>query len=189
MPFLALAGRLYPFVMDWPTLVLSPVNALSTIITNLCPECIAPNTEQSAIAGASYLASYFAIEHCRNLVYQMSHAWVFVGRLIWCVSCLGFCHRFISRSLSYAILAIVFIPWKDFLLTSGAVLAANISLTLWMLKKCRNFELTAGRISPKSERSKTTEQIIKYYAWVIPRYQTAVYVSSAVIGFYMALRV
>mmetsp|Transcript_14269 Transcript_14269/g.27119 ORF Transcript_14269/g.27119 Transcript_14269/m.27119 type:complete len:578 (+) Transcript_14269:305-2038(+) len=186
--FLTFAARLYPHVMDVPTLILSsPGNALGAIIANLCPECSIPVTDPSMLPGASYYhyVPYFAMESWGNVFYQMSHAWVCIGRMLWCVFCIGICHRFLSRSASYAILAMVVIPWKDFFVTSGAVLVTNIFLTLWMLNKCKNFELNGKKISHNKEK-KATEQRIHYYDWVVPRYQAAAYVSSLAIGFYMA---
>ncbi|KAL7543329.1 hypothetical protein ACHAXR_012681 [Thalassiosira sp. AJA248-18] len=169
---LALAARSYSSLRFF-----SPTSIWKVIIANLCPECTGPITEQSTLAATSYLAS-FALESWWNLVYEVPNALVCVARLFWCATCLGLCHQFVSRTLSFAILALVFIPWKGFLVTLAAVLATNMTLTLWMLKKCKNAE--------KSRKSQSTKQIIDYYDWIIPSYQTGVYLSSLLIGFYMA---
>lgn len=185
---LAIAARFFPCLMRYmPTLIysLSDGDIISGIISKLCPYCDTSNiADQSS---TTFMISYLARESWRILIYQQQ--WPLSLRMLFKFlfsgTCLGLCHHFVSRRLCYAILAIMFIPWRDFFVMSGAVVGANVFLTIWMLSRCKNTELMnkqAGR-----EHNKDTKDMIKYYARIIVWYQAGAYVSALVIGFYMAM--
>jgi len=178
---LAFTARFYPFLRHMPTLITSPSSAFSVVISNLCPECIIP-TEQRTITMTSYLGSYFASELWGALI-------LLSGMLyrMFAVACLGICHRFVSRSLCYAILAIMFVPWKALFMTFSGVLAINISLTLWMIRNCKNAESTMEGSCLESDKSKSTKQMIRYYSRSISRYQALVYISALTVGIYTTI--
>ncbi|KAL7534660.1 hypothetical protein ACHAWF_004910, partial [Thalassiosira exigua] len=182
----ALVARYHHCLTDVYTIMRSPSSALGIVASKLCPECDAPITGQIAVETTSYLVSYLALESWRGLIHQTSHAITCAMRLFWGATCLGFCHRFIPSSLCYAILALVFVPWRDFVITSGIVVATNISLTLWMLRKCETAEINANKVLQKYD---ALEHIINNYALIIPKYKATAYVCSAVIGLYKALDV
>lgn len=183
---LAFASRYSPYLRYAPTFVSSPMSIVSALISSYCPECNASFSDQSSLAAAtSYFMPYFVPDYWLDLVCLMPC----MTRMCFYIICLGACHRFISEILCYAILVMILCPWRALLVTLGAVLAAYISLTLWVLWKCEKVETTAREFCQRSRTSDAGKRIIKHYVWIIPRYKTGVYASAVIIGFYQSFYV
>lgn len=163
---LALAGRI---VRQGNNLASLSNAALSTFLSNLCPECNTPIIRDTM---SNFL--YYDLDSWRNVVYNlmesMSSAWYCVGRLTFCTVCLGILHC-VSRKLTYALLASTLIPWREMMNTGIVLVATNCLLTFSMLKRCSNFDLDfvkmggdAVKINPREATDLYNRQINIYRA-------------------------
>lgn len=177
---LAATARIHPHLRTVHELLLSPSNALSTITTSVCPGCIDLFTGRSMTSSlASLLWNDLLVEKFLAAI-----------RSFWFAFWLAVCHRFVSRSLCYAILAVVFAPWREVLAVSCTVLALNTTLTVLMTKKCENIELTNAVEAPApigKRQGLSAREMNSYYARIISRYQYVSYVSAFAAGICMAV--
>ena len=183
---LTLVSRFYFSIADMSTMLPSPNNTLNVIFSNLCSQCPLPGIGQSQIS----VASLYALGGWSNWVHQslqsMSCAWVCVTRLVWCAVCLGLCCRYISKSLSYFIIGLIFIPWGEILMISFSVTLMNIFLTLCMIRHRASFDISLTGQYKNVDVDKV-KHTIKCYADIIPRYQAISYFLSTSIGIFAAL--
>ena len=167
--FLALAAR---FVRHDNNLVSLSNTAISTFLSNICPDC---NTPIILDTISNFL--YYDLDSWRNFAYNlmesMSSAWYCVGRLIFCTFCLGILHC-VSRKMTYALLASTLIPWRDIITTGFVLVMTNCLLTISMLKRSKfdlGLEKTGGdvvKIDPRQatdlyKRQMTTYRAVSYF--------------------------
>lgn len=175
--FLALASRFYVGVVDKSAPISSTIGVIiNAAISTICHQCDGiPTVDTSQPSMTSYV-----FEFGRSAVYQslqyVTQAWVCFARILCYTICISLCHRHLSRSISYAVIASVFIPWKGVLGSACLVLMVNTILTLWM-----------SRSVERKENSVGVRESINHYSRIMPRYQAAAYTSALLIGLYLAV--
>jgi len=174
--FLAMAAR---FVRHDNLASLSNA-AVSTFLSNLCPDCNTPIIQDTI---SNFL--YYDLDSWRNVAYNlmesMSSAWYCVGRLIFCTFCLGILHC-VSRKLTYALLASTLIPWREIITTGIVLVAINCLLTFSMLKRCSNFDL--GLEKTGGDAKIDPRQVTEQYKRQMSIYQALSYFLSICIGLF-----
>jgi len=175
--FLALAARL----LRHDNLASLSAAAVSTFLSNLCPDCNTPIIQDTV---SNFL--YYDLDSWRNFAYNlmvsMSSAWYCVGRLIFCTFCLGILHC-VSRKLTYALLASTLIPWRDIISTGIVLVATNCLLTCSMLQRCSNFDVdlkNTGGNAVKIDPRKVTD----LYKRQMNIYRAVSYSASICIGLF-----
>jgi hypothetical protein len=125
---LALASKFYMAFVGISTLqkLLTFNNILSLAFSKICPGCSAPNNQVVQLS----LPSLYSYNFWSDLMYQGIDS----------ISCTFLCsmkvmlivliHQCISRSVSYAVIALLFIDLRSLILMGRAVVVVNILLTI-----------------------------------------------------------
>lgn len=175
--FLALAARL----VRHDNLGSLSAAAVSTFLSNLCPDCNTPIIQDTF---SNFL--YYDLDSWRNFAYNlmgsMSSAWYCIGRLIFCTFCLGILHC-VSRKLTYALLASTLVPWRDIMFTGVVLVATNCLLTCSMLQRCSNFDVVLKKTGVDVEEI-DPRQVTDLYKRQMNIYRAVSYFASICIGLF-----
>lgn len=172
--FTAMASKFYFTHAETIHRFTSVKTVLSQILSSICPDCSIPNF---GVAQLSWMP-LFAPGFWRSLTFQgveLACTCLCAVKIILFLSCLMFCHHFISKS-SCTMIAIIFINWRSILEVASAVVAMNVILTV-----------LARRSLDSRVEHMTTKEAANYYDSSISMCEVFAHIVSLFVGCYLSL--